>query len=71
MRMFEIECTVQELTKPYYLEGRAGNIICNNVSVGTIGEIHPQTIKSFGLEMPVAAIELDLTAVWNNIEKKL
>jgi phenylalanyl-tRNA synthetase beta chain len=71
MRMFEIECTVQELTKPYYLEGRAGNIICNNVNVGTIGEIHPQTIKSFGLEMPVAAIELDITAVWNNIEKKL
>ncbi|MBI4447683.1 phenylalanine--tRNA ligase subunit beta [Candidatus Woesearchaeota archaeon] len=44
-----------------FIEGRVGRIIVNNQKVGYIGEIHPQVLANFGLEVPVAAFEINLT----------
>jgi phenylalanyl-tRNA synthetase beta chain len=55
--------SVRESTDPAFIEGRRGEIIVQGKSVGTFGEIHPAVLNAFGLEHPVAAIELDLRAV--------
>jgi len=71
LRMLEIEGIVKELKESCFLEGRAGKLIAENVTLATVGELHPQVIKNFELEMPVVAVELDLTALWKIVEKKL
>ncbi|MFA6888346.1 MAG: phenylalanine--tRNA ligase subunit beta [Candidatus Woesearchaeota archaeon] len=70
-RMLEVEGTVQELKESCFLEGRSGKLFTENMFLAQIGELHPQVIKNFELDMPVVAIELNLTALWTIVEKKL
>lgn len=44
-----------------FIRGRAGSIMVKGKQVGVIGEISPQVLVNWDLEMPVAAVELDLT----------
>ena len=62
----------RELSLPYtasgshdgaFIEGRRGDIVFNGKICGVFGEIHPAVLNGFELEHPVAAVELDLTAV--------
>jgi len=46
---------------PFYIPGRAAEIVINNKTVGHIGEISPQVLKNFEYVMPVVSFELDLT----------
>jgi phenylalanyl-tRNA synthetase beta chain len=46
---------------PFYIPGRAAEIIVNDKTVGHIGEIAPQVLKNFEYTMPVVSFELDLT----------
>lgn len=43
-----------------FMEGRAAQITRQGENLGFIGEIHPKVLESWGLEMPVSALELDL-----------
>jgi len=47
-------------THPSFLEGRFGEITSGGKSLGMIGELHPQVIKAWGLNLPAAAFELNL-----------
>ena len=38
-------------------------------SIGFIGEIHPTVLLSFGLEMPVTALELNITLLAEAMKK--
>jgi len=40
------------------MPGRAGDLIAGGKKIGCFGELHPLVLKSFGLEQPVVAIEL-------------
>ncbi len=71
LRMLEIEATVKEITEPSFLEGRAASICVDNIPIADIGEIYPQVIQNFGLDMPTVAIELNISTLWNIVEKKL
>jgi phenylalanyl-tRNA synthetase beta chain len=46
-----------------FIGGRRGDVRVNGRTVGVFGEIHPAVLNSFELEHPVAAFELDVTAV--------
>ena len=45
---------------PSFIEGRVAEILVDNKHVGIIGEIHPQVLQNWKLEMPVAAFEISL-----------
>lgn len=64
-QMMGIRYTLQEATKKEYAEGRTAQIIINNNPVGYIGEIHPETIISWNLKMPVAIIEISLNSLYS------
>ena len=50
-----------------FISGRAGRIKLRDVDIGLIGEVHPQVLSNFTLEMPVAAIELNLSELFRLI----
>ena len=49
-----------------FLEGRRGDLVVNGVNVGSFGEIHPQVLRSFGLEQPAVGLELRWDEIWND-----
>ena len=55
---------IRDKEHPSFLPGRCGAIISNDGGeVGTIGEVNPRVIKSWGLNLPAAAFEIELSAL--------
>jgi phenylalanyl-tRNA synthetase beta chain len=48
---------------PSYIPGRCAEIYVDDKKVGIIGELHPVVLKNWGIEMPVAAFEIELSAL--------
>lgn len=45
------------------IEGRTANIMSKNKKIGIIGEIHPQVLNNWKLELPVVIFELNLEEI--------
>jgi phenylalanyl-tRNA synthetase beta chain len=55
---------IREKEHPSFLSGRCGAIISKDgAEVGIIGEVNPRVIKSWGLNLPAAAFEIELSAL--------
>ncbi len=48
-----------------FIKGRVARVIVNTHKVAYIGEIHPQVLANWTIEMPVAVIEINLTELFN------
>jgi len=48
---------------PSFLEGRTGEVISGQKRLGVVGELHPKTIRAWGLSLPVAAFELEILPI--------
>ena len=57
---FEMRCGSSQ---PYLHPGAASQIVVGKQVVGDVGELHPEVASRFGIEVPCAALELDLSAV--------
>ncbi len=55
------QCAIQPAEHPLFMKGRAGSITVNGKAVGIIGEVSPSALEKWGIAMPVAAVELDLS----------
>jgi phenylalanyl-tRNA synthetase beta chain len=55
---------VDDLKYPSFIPGRIAVIEVNNQNIAHIGEIHPQVLNNFELEMPVALLEIDLERIY-------
>jgi phenylalanyl-tRNA synthetase beta chain len=58
-----------EADRPWFIPGRCGRILIDGGKAGTkpapagfIGELHPEVLTRWGIQMPAAAFELDLAA---------
>jgi len=49
---------------PSFIRGRIARVKVGKEDLAFIGELHPETIANFGLAMPVAAFELDLSVIF-------
>jgi phenylalanyl-tRNA synthetase beta chain len=54
------EYTLEETNDPRFIEGRAARIFNGGQLVGTMGEIHPEVLENWGIQMPCACAEIDL-----------
>ena len=54
---------IKETDHPSFLSGRCGAIISDGAEVGVIGELNPRIIKSWGLNLPAAAFEVEMPAL--------
>jgi len=64
MRMMGTEYTIEETEHPSFIPGRVGRVVVNGKKVAYIGEIAPQVLCNWEMDMPVAAFELNLTELW-------
>lgn len=69
MDLIGIEYRIEEIKHESFIPGRVGKILVQNKEVGLIGEVHPETLKNFNLEMPVAALELNITKLFEMVGK--
>jgi len=58
----------KEAEHPSFIPGRVAYVSVGEDVVGQVGEVHPQVVSNWGLEMPVAAFELNLTALYKALK---
>ncbi len=59
---------VIETEHPSFIPGRVGRIIVNDKRIAYMGEIHPKVLLSWNLDLPVVALELNLTDLYELIK---
>ena len=56
---------VERAKHPSFIEGRFGNILVNEKLVGLLGEIHPQVILNWMMNVPISAFEINLDSLFD------
>lgn len=59
-RRMGVTYQLKELKSERFIEGRAASIVIGKETVGTLGELHPQLLENFGLQVPAAVFEIRL-----------
>ena len=60
---------LEESIHSQLIEGRTAEIKINNKPVGYLGELHPETLRAWGIKMPVAVLEVSLDEVFELLNK--
>lgn len=65
-----IEYTIEETSHESFIEGRVARVYIKakdgkKKGIAFLGEINPKVLENFGIDVPVAALELNLTDVFN------
>jgi len=64
MNSLGVKCSVKAAKHPSFIEGRCAEVKIGKTTIGTLGELNPQLLSNFTLEMPAAAFEIDLRKVF-------
>ncbi|MBI2145265.1 phenylalanine--tRNA ligase subunit beta [Candidatus Woesearchaeota archaeon] len=56
-----LQLEVKPAEHTMFIKGRVGSILVNKQHLGFIGEVKPEILEKHGIEMPVAAAELNLS----------
>ena len=62
-RVMAIEITLEEAAHDSFVKGRCAKILVNKAEVGFFGEISPVVLENWNIEMPVAAMQINLSVV--------
>lgn len=60
-RCLGIKYTLEETEHPSFIPGRVAQLSANGKKIGYIGELHPQVLSNWGIDLPVSALEINLT----------
>ncbi|MFH1212349.1 MAG: phenylalanine--tRNA ligase subunit beta [Candidatus Woesearchaeota archaeon] len=63
MRMIDAEYKTMETRNPSFLAGRAASVVCNSKEIGFLGEISPEVLENWNLDMPVSVFEIDISGL--------
>ncbi len=58
-----IEYRVQEKSDSRFISGRSGEVIVGGKKIGVIGEVHPEVIRNWKIENPVALFEIQIEKI--------
>ena len=67
-RMLGIEYEIEDAEHKSFIPGRVARISVKGKKVAFIGEINPIVLNSFGVDMPAAAFELNLTDLFSALK---
>jgi phenylalanyl-tRNA synthetase beta chain len=70
LRVLGVNYSIEESEHGSFIHGRVAQLKVDGHVIGFLGEVHPQVISNFGLEMPVAAAEVDLHELFNHLRAK-
>ncbi len=65
MDFLDIKYTIKETEHSSFIPGRVASVYVKNKEIAYIGELHPKVLNNFELELPVAALELNLTELFS------
>ena len=68
-RMLGVDYDIEDTDHGSFIAGRVARISVKGKKVAFIGEISPIVLNSFGVDMPAAAFELNLTELFEVIKK--
>ncbi|MBU2052934.1 MAG: phenylalanine--tRNA ligase subunit beta [Nanoarchaeota archaeon] len=65
-RMINLKIKLKEPEEvlEHFIDGRIGEIMINNKSIGYLGEVHPKILKNWKIKMPVTLFEIELDDVF-------
>lgn len=66
-RSLGLKYMIEESSIEDFIEGRTGDIILEGKKIGYIGEMHPKTLNSWKLKMPLSVIEISLERIYDLI----
>ncbi|AJB41409.1 Phenylalanyl-tRNA synthetase beta chain [Thermofilum adornatum 1505] len=61
--MFGVPVKFEKYKHPSFIEGRTAQIVTPEGPAGLIGEVHPQVITNFNLNVPIVAAELNIEVI--------
>ncbi len=59
-----VDCDISEFNHPAFIDGRCAKLAFKGKEVGFFGELHPRTLKNFGIEEAAVAIEMQLDPIY-------
>ncbi|KYC44569.1 MAG: Phenylalanine--tRNA ligase beta subunit [Candidatus Methanofastidiosum methylothiophilum] len=68
---FGLMYSVKEEEYPYFIQGRSCSLEIDGVYIGKMGELNPEVLYNFNLEMPVSAFEIDLSIIFELFKEKI
>ena len=68
---FGLHYSVKEEDYPFFIEGRSCALEIDGSNIGKMGELNPEVLYNFKLEMPVSAFEIDLSALFDLFKEKI
>jgi len=69
-RSIGIKYDINEVDHTSFIQGRVGRVSIKGRNIAYIGEINPQVLTNWELEMPVTSFELNLTELYEIMNKK-
>jgi phenylalanyl-tRNA synthetase beta chain len=70
LRMLDLKCDVEEADEPWAIEGRVACLKVGGKCVATFGEVRPEVLQRWQLEMPAVVVEIDLDALFAAVQAK-
>jgi len=64
LRSLGLKYEIKETKHPSFIDGRAGKVIVNGKAIGILGEIHPQVLEHFEVDMAVSGFEIELSEIF-------
>ncbi len=55
-----LKAELRDVSKPYYIDGRAAELIVNGAVIGELGELNPEVLNNYELRVPVVIAELKI-----------
>jgi len=63
-RQLDLQYDLRETDHPSFIAGRVARGSVNGVDIAYVGEIHPEVLQKWDLQVPVCAFELNLTELF-------
>jgi len=63
-----IEFSLEEGEHPQLIEGRTASVKYDGKVIGYLGEVHPETLRSWTVKMPASVIEIELDKVFKKLK---
>ena len=68
MRMLNVSFEMKEGEHPTFISGRIGTANVQNKEIVFMGEINPEVLHNFTMDLPTACFELNVSALWELIQ---
>ncbi len=65
-----IQSVMKETKHGSFIEGRVGRVSVQGKEIAYVGEVHPHVLEKWNVQMPVAALELNLTELFSLLRKE-